>query len=103
MGDRYIASILERCLVIGSIIYLESDIHCATLPNMGSDHWPIELMWSGLGSQFKKLFRFEHFWLEHLEFDEKIRAWREELSEEDEPSMYKFQQKLKGLKAKIKR
>ena len=51
----------------------------------------------------KKTFRFEQLWLEHLEFDENIRAWREELSEGDEPSMYKFQHKLKGLKEKIKK
>ena len=51
-----------------------------------------------MGSQFKKPLRFEQFWMEHLDFDEKIKLWWEELSEGEEPSMYKFQQKLKDLK-----
>ena len=49
-GDRNLASRLDRFLVLESIIELGSEIHSATLPSMGSDHWPIELMWSGLGS-----------------------------------------------------
>ena len=65
---------------------------------MVSDHWPVELMWSGMGSHIKNPFRFEQFWLEHPDFDEKINMWWEELSEGEEPSMYKFQQKLKDLK-----
>ena len=76
----------------------QSEIHCATLPSMGSDHWPDEIMRSGLASQFKNPFRFEHFWLENSYFDRKIKTRWEDLSEGDEPSMYKFQQKLKDLK-----
>ena len=59
MGDRHIASILDRFMVTKSIIELGSDINCVTLPSMVSYHWPVELMWSGMGSQFKKPFRFE--------------------------------------------
>ena len=60
-------------------------------------------MWSGLGSQFKKTFRFEQFCLEHPYFKEKIRTWWEELSEDEGQTLYKFQQKLKGLKNRVKK
>ena len=70
---------------------------------MGSDHCQIEIMWSGLGSQFKKPFHFEQFWLENLEFEEKIKSQWGEMHEGQEHSMYNFQQNLKGLKAKIKK
>ena len=48
-------------------------------------------MWSDMGSQFKNPFRFEQVWMEHLDFDEKIKMWWEELSGGHEQSMYKFQ------------
>ena len=80
-GDRHIASILDNFLVTESIIYLGSEIHSATLSGMGSDHWLIELMWSGLGSQFKKPFHFEKFSLENPNFEENIKSWWGELRE----------------------
>ena len=85
-----------------SIIGLGIEIHYAMLPSMRSDHWPIELMWSGMGSQFKNPFRFEQFLLENTYFHEKLKMWWEELIVGDDPSIYKFQQQLKGMKSKIK-
>ena len=58
-GDHHIASILDLFLVSESIIELGREIHSATLSRRGSEHSPIELMWIGIGSQFKKLFHFE--------------------------------------------
>ena len=58
-----------------SILDLGSELHLDTLSGVGSDHWPIELMGSGLGSQFKKPFKFGQFWIGQPEFDEKIRTW----------------------------
>ena len=60
-GDRHIASRLDRFLVYESVINLGSEIHSSTLSARGSDHWPIELMWSGLGSQFKNIFVLSNF------------------------------------------
>ena len=73
-GERHIDSKLDRFMVSEYIVDLGSEIHSARLSGVGSDHWPVELMWSGLGSQFKKSFRFEQFWLEHPDFDEKIKT-----------------------------
>ena len=50
MGDIHIDSRLERFLEFESIIDLGTEIHSKTHPGMGSNHCPIELMWSGLGS-----------------------------------------------------
>ena len=80
-----------------------SEIHSAMLSRMGSYHWPSELMWSGIGSQFKKPLHFEQFWLESWDFEEKIKSWWGELREGQEHRMYNFQQNLKGLKEKIKK
>ena len=78
-GDCHIASRLDRFLVSKSIINLGSEIHSSTLFGRGSDHWPIKLFWSGLGSQFKNPFRLEQFWMIHPEFSEKVKTWWEEL------------------------
>ena len=59
LGDMHIASLLDQFLVSEYIIDLGSEMHSATLLGVGFYHWPIELMWSGLGSQFKKPFRFD--------------------------------------------
>ena len=52
-------------------------------------------MLSGLGSQFKKPFMLENFWLGNPCFAEKIKTWWVDLSEGSGQSMYKFQQKKK--------
>ena len=57
-GETHIASRLDRFLVFEYIVDIGSEIHSATILGAGSNHWPIELMWSGLGSQFKKTFEF---------------------------------------------
>ena len=80
---------------------LGSEIHASVLFAVGLDHWPMELWWSSLGSQFKKPFRFEQFWLGHPYFKEKVKPWWEDLSEKEGQIMYKFQQKSKSLKERI--
>ena len=52
-GERHISSHLDLFLVSESIIHLGSEMHSSTLPGVGFDNWPIELMWSRLVSQFK--------------------------------------------------
>ena len=59
-------------------------------------------MWSGFESQYKKQFRLEKLWLDHPGFDENITTWWEELSKGSRLSMFRLQQKLKALKAKLK-
>ena len=98
IGDRHITSRMDWFLISESIVDLGSEIHCATLSGRGSDHWPIELRWSGLGSQFKKLFRFGQFWLVNPYFEGKIKSWWDEIRLDQIPNMFSFQQNLKALK-----
>ena len=48
--ENYIASGIDMFLVSKLVMESGSEIHSATLLGAGSDHWLIELMWSGLGS-----------------------------------------------------
>ena len=63
----------------------------------------MELEWSELGSYFKKPFRFEQFWIGHPHFKEKVGKWWDDLIKGEDQSMDKFQEKIKGLKEKIKK
>ena len=102
-GDCHIASRLDHFLVSESVINLGSEIHSSTLSSRGSDHWPTELLWSGLGSQFKNPFHFEHFWMIRTDFNEKFKTWWAELHSNRVTNMWYFQQNLKALKSKIKK
>ena len=72
--DRHIAYRLDIIFVSESIMDLGSELHSAILPEAGSNHCPVEIMLRGLGSQFKKLFRFEQFWLRNPYFTKKIKT-----------------------------
>ena len=49
-----------------------------------------------------KPFRFEQFWLEHKDFNDLVNQWWQELVPPPRTVMYRFQQKLRTLKAKIR-
>ena len=55
-GDRHIASWLDRFLVYDSILMEGVTIYSDILPSGGSDHWPITLNASILGTPEKKTF-----------------------------------------------
>jgi hypothetical protein len=55
-----------------------------------------------LATPGKKPFKFDKFWLDHPEFQEKIRAWWREPEVPRRSKMYRFQQKLKNLKQTLK-
>ena len=60
-------------------------------------------MWSGLGSQPKKPFRFEQFWMANPNVEDKMKTWWDEMHSNQSPNMWSFQQNLKALKSKIKK
>ena len=64
--NQCIDSRLDCFLVSESITESSSEIHSSFLLAAGSNHWKVELWCSGIGSKFKKPFRFEQFWLGHL-------------------------------------
>eukprot|EP00253_Pinus_taeda_P001720 PITA_01720 len=77
-GERQIASRFDRFLVSKSllleVVIVDSDI----LPCGGSDHWPISLTAMIQGTPRNKPFRFEKFWLEHLDFIQLVEKWWQE-------------------------
>lgn len=67
-GPQHIASRLDRFLMSDNVVHLGGDFHASIMPQVGSDHWPIMLQWSRLGSRCNRPFRFEYFWFSHPNF-----------------------------------
>eukprot|EP00253_Pinus_taeda_P031207 PITA_31207 len=67
-GTQHIASRLDQFLISDNAIHLGGDFHASIMPQGGSDHWPIMLQWSRLGTRSNRPFRFEAFWLSNPNF-----------------------------------
>ena len=103
MGDRGIAYRLDRFLVLESIMLNGGELKALVLPSAGSDHWPIKIEWENVGSNLRRRFHFEFFWLLQPDFQEKLKEWWEEIPTIRGTQMYQFQQNLKILKSNIKK
>lgn len=102
LGSQAVASKLDRFLLSESIVTSGGIYNALMIPSVGSDHWPISLSWQGLGNQVGKPFRFEHCWFEDPNFKSKVKdLWSESTSQKGN-CMYRFQQRLKSLKNKLK-
>jgi len=101
-GGHSIASRLDRFLISETVLVNSGDINASVLPSAGSDHWPVCLKWGVGGRQGRKPFRFESFWLTHPDIRQLISNWWKETEDPMDRSMYKFQQRLKTIKAKLK-
>eukprot|EP00253_Pinus_taeda_P021268 PITA_21268 len=78
------------------------DFHASIMPQVGSNHWPIMLQWSRLGSKCSRAFQFESFCFSHPNFKEVvIEAWKY-FTPLAGAKMFQFQQKLKYLKQVLK-
>eukprot|EP00253_Pinus_taeda_P016062 PITA_16062 len=101
-GERQIASRLDRFLVSENLSLEGLTVYCDILPYGGSDHWPISLTATILGTPRNKPFRFENFWLDHPDFIQLVEKWWQEPVEIRGTKMYKLQGKLKHVKLRIK-
>jgi hypothetical protein len=72
------------------------------LPKAGSDHWPLGLQLDMGEPPRYKPFRFEKFWLSHPDFKRLAKSWWEQAEIDHGTYMYKFQQRLKNFKQKLK-
>ena len=72
------------------------------LPKAGSDHWPLGLQLNMGEPPRYKPFRFDKFWLSHPDFKSLAKSWWEQAKIEHGTCMYKFQQRLKNFKQKLK-
>jgi len=101
-GTQHIASRLDQFLILDNAIHLGGDFHASILPQGGSDHWPIMLQWSRLGTRCNRPFRFEAFWFSNPNFKIVVsEAWQSFIPPEG-AKMFQFQQKLKNLKQVLK-
>lgn len=80
-GDRRISSRLDRFLIAEAILLEGVTLESYIIPCGGSDHWPINLDAAILGTPKNRRFKFENFWLGHLEFLTNIKNWSQELLE----------------------
>jgi len=102
-GKYQIASKLDRFLITDNSVHLGGDIATAILPYSGSDHWPISLQWQRPDNSIKRPFRFEEYWLQHHAFKDFVKSKWSTFYPPEGSKMYQFQQKLKYLKAQIKK
>lgn len=102
MGSQQISSKLGRYLISDNSVHLRGDITTSILPIVDSDHWPISLQWKDRGNSNMKPFRFETFWLTHPDFKNMVKSAWERFIPTRGSTMYKFQQRLKHIKRKIK-
>ena len=98
-----IASRLDRFLISDNATHLGGEFIASILPVSGCDHWPIALHWNRPNNSIRRPFRFEAFWLTHLEFHEFIRTTWQNFNPTYGTKMSIFQRKLKHLKEEIKR
>ena len=91
-GSQQIASKLDRFLISDNAIHLGGDILASILPLSGLNHWPISLKWQQPRDSTKRPFRFEAFWLTHLEFKIMVITTWKNFSPPEGSKMYQFQQ-----------
>lgn len=73
-GNRQVASRLDRCLILESIILQNLDMEATILPIGGSDHWPLQLHFTNMNKPQNRNFRFESFWIDHPTFMQNIQS-----------------------------
>jgi hypothetical protein len=68
----------------------------------GSDHWPIQLYLDISRTPGRKPFHFEHFWINHPDFQALNLKWWREATISHGSKMFRFQQRLKNFKQSLK-
>lgn len=102
VGSQQIDSRLHRFLISDNATHLGGEFIASILPVSGSDHWPIAIQWNCPDNSIRCPFRFEAFWLTHLNFNEFVRSTWLKFNPSSGTKMSIFQWKLKHLKEEIK-
>eukprot|EP00253_Pinus_taeda_P006320 PITA_06320 len=101
-GVAQVASKLDRFSISEDLILSGLDLSAMILPFGGSDHWPIQLEASFIGTPRNRPFRFENIWLTHPEFNNNIEKWWTEDLNVQGTKMFLLQQRLKHIKLRLK-
>jgi hypothetical protein len=102
-GAQQVSCHLDKFLIFEPFMMEGLTWHATVIDAPGSNHWPILLRMDISGTPGKKPFHFKKFWLTHPDFQENIEQWWQEVVVPRGTPMYKFQQKLKNLKQRLKR
>jgi hypothetical protein len=101
-GKHHIAEILDRFLVSEAFFQTRQAIAGDIFHFYGSDHWPISLKWIDDICPLPKPFRFEKFWTDTQNLCKNVKWWKEDQNMYG-TKMYQFQQKLRHIKACLRK
>jgi len=101
-GASQVALKLDRFIISEDLFLSSLNLNAFILPFGGSDHWPIQLEASFIGTLRNRPFRFENVWLIHRDFITNIGKW----STKDLPiqgsKMFLLQKRLKHINPRLK-
>ena len=101
-GASQVTSKLDRFIISEELFLSSPTMTASILPFRGSDHWPVQLEASFMGTPKKKPFSFENAWLSHPELNSNIDKWLKEDLNIQGTRMFILQQRLKNIKSKLK-
>eukprot|EP00253_Pinus_taeda_P013113 PITA_13113 len=97
-----VASKLDSFIISEDLLLTGLDMSALILPFRGSDHWPVQLEATFMGTPRNKPFRFENVWLSHPDFTNNIDKWWMEDMPIQGTKMFMLQQRLKHIKSRLK-
>ena len=101
-GGSQVASKHDRFIISEDLILTGHNLVAMILPFGGSDHWPILLEVSFIGTPRNRPFRFENIWLSLTDFINNIKRWWIENTHVQGTKMFLLQQILKHVKHRLK-
>eukprot|EP00253_Pinus_taeda_P016893 PITA_16893 len=101
-GESQVASKLDIFIISEDLILTGLDLLAMILPFGGSDHWPIQLEASFIGTPRNRPFRFENIWLTHPDFTSNIEKWWTKDMQVQGTKMFLLHKRLKHIKIRLK-
>jgi len=101
-GTSQVASRLDRFIISEDLLLTGRSVTAFILPFRGSNHWPIQLEASFIGTPRNRPFRFENVWLTHPDFITNIGKWWVEEIPTQGTKMFLLYQRLKHINRKLK-
>eukprot|EP00253_Pinus_taeda_P002583 PITA_02583 len=101
-GTSQVASKLDRFIISKDLFLTDPNLNVFILPFRGSDHWSIQLEDTFIGTLRNRPFRFENFWLTHLDFNTNMGKWLLEDMPIQGMKMLLLQQRLNHIKLILK-
>jgi len=101
-GESQVASKLDRFIISEDLMLIGLDMTVRILPFGGSDHWPVQLEVSCIGTPKNRPFRFENIWLTHPEFISNIKKWWKEDLQIQGTRLFLLHKTLKHIKITLK-